>query len=87
MRSASALYSAAMVVMGLALGLASLVWPVVSDGPVPPLMALIGLSLLCDLALMYGADRGRVDLLTMNGRLFGFFGGAFVYLGVRALLA
>lgn len=87
MRSAIALYAAAMTATGLALGLASLVWPIVNDGPAPPLMVLIGLSLLFDLALMQAADRGRVDPLTMNGRMFGFFCGALVYLGVRLLLA
>ncbi len=85
--SASAIYAAAMPATGLGLGLASLAWPVINDGPVPPLMALISISLLFDLALMNAASRGLIGLLQMNGRIIGFFAGALLYLGARLLLA
>jgi hypothetical protein len=84
--SASAIYAAAMAATGLGLGLASLAWPVINDGPVPPLMALIAISLLFDLALMNAASRGLIGLLQMNGRITGFFAGALLYLGTRVLL-
>ena len=83
----SVIYTAAMAATGLALGVASLTWPVINDGPVPPLMTLIGLSFVFDLALMGAAARGWTDLLQMNGRIVGFFAGAFIYIGSRLLLA
>jgi len=83
----SVIYAAAMAATGLALGVASLAWPVIHDGPVPPLMTLIGVSLVFDLALMSAAARGWTDILQMNGRVIGFFAGALIYLGSRLLLA
>jgi hypothetical protein len=85
--TASVIYAAAMTLTGLGLALASLAFPVIHDGPVPPLMALIAISLLFDMALMSAASRGRIDLLQMNGRMVGFFAGALIYLGARLLLA
>ena len=85
--TASAIYAAAMAATGLGLGLASLAWPVVHEGPVPPMMALIGVSLLFDIGLLRAAGRGLIDPLPMNGRIIGFFAGALIYLGTRLLLA
>ena len=83
----SVIYTAAMAATGLALGVASLAWPVIHDGPVPPLMSLIGVSLLFDLALMSAAARGWTDVLQMNGRIVGFFAGALIYPGSRLALS
>ena len=83
----SVIYTAAMAATGLALGVASLAWPVIHDGPVPPLMILIGVSFVFDLALMGAASRGWTDVLQMNGRFVGFFAGALIYLGSRLALA
>ena len=83
----SIVYVAAMAATGLALGLASLSWPIINDGPVPPLMSLIGVSFVFDLALMGAAARGWTDALPMNGRIIGFFAGALIYLGSRLALA
>ena len=83
----SIVYGAAMAATGLALGLASLSWPIINYGPVPPLMSLIGVSFVFDLALMGAAARGWTDALPMNGRIIGFFAGALIYLGSRLALA
>ncbi len=83
----SVIYTAAMAAVGLALGVASLIWPVINDGPVPPLMLLIGVSLVFDLALMRAASLGWAEALQMNGRMIGFFAGALIYLGARLVLA
>ena len=83
----SLIYTAAMAATGLALGLASLSWPEIHNGPVPPLMTLIGVSFVFDLALMGAAARGWTDVMPMNGRIVGFFAGALIYLGVRLALA
>jgi hypothetical protein len=83
----SLIYAAAMAATGLALGVASLSLPMIHDGPVPPLMTLIGVSFVFDLALMGAASRGWTDVLQMNGRITGFFAGALIYLGTRLALA
>jgi len=83
----SAIYTAAMAVTGLGLGVASLTWPQIHEGPVPPLMTLIGVSFVFDLALMGAAARGWTDVMPMNGRIVGFLAGALIYLGVRLALA
>ncbi len=83
----SVIYTAAMAATGLALGVATLAWPIINDGPVPPLMSLIGVSFVFDLALMSAAARGWTDVLQMNGRIGGFFAGALIYLGTRLALA
>ena len=83
----SLIYTAAMAAAWLALGVASLAWPEIHDGPVPPLMTLIGVSFVFDLALMGAAARGLTDVMPMNGRIVGFFAGALIYLGVRLALA
>ena len=83
----SVIYTAAMAAAGLALGVGSLAWPEIHDGPVPPLMTLVGVSFVFDLALMGAAARGLTDVMPMNGRIVGFLAGALIYLGVRLALA
>ena len=83
----SVIYTAAMAITGLALGAASLTWPEIHNGPVPPLMTLVGVSFVFDLALMGAAARGWTDVMPMNGRIIGFFSGALIYLGSRLVLA
>ena len=83
----SVIYIAAMAAAGLALGIASLTWPEIHEGPVPPLMTLIGVSFVFDIALMGAAARGWTEVMPMNGRIIGFFAGALIYLGARLALA
>ena len=83
----SVIYTAAMAAAGLALGIASLTWPEIHEGPVPPLMTLIGVSFVFDIALMGAAARGWTEVMPMNGRIIGFFAGALIYLGARLALA
>ena len=80
------IYTAGMVVIGLLLALVSLRYPVINDGPVPPLMSLIALSFIIDFALTSAAGRGQIDPLQMNWRAIGFVAGALVYLGTRLAL-
>lgn len=77
------IYIGAMALGGLALALASFRWPVIHDGPVPPLMSLLGVSLVFDLAIMSLAASGKADPLHMNTRLIGFFAGALIYFFLR----
>ena len=58
MLSARNIYIGAMVLGGLALAVASLRWPVIHAGPVPPLMWLLCISLVFDLAIMGRAAAG-----------------------------
>ena len=45
------IYIGAMALGGLVLAIASTRWPVVNDGPVPPLMSLLMISLVFDLVI------------------------------------
>jgi hypothetical protein len=85
MLSARNIYIALMALAGLALGIASLQFSVIHDGPVPALMILIGISLLIDLPLMFLATEGKIDPLQIEARFIGFIAGALLYMGVRAL--
>ncbi|MDB5544589.1 MAG: hypothetical protein JWO64_1738 [Hyphomicrobiales bacterium] len=87
MLTARNIYIAAMAIGGLALGLASLRWPAVNDGPVPPLMSLLVISLAFDLVIMNRAAAGKAMPLQMSGRLMGFFAGGIIYLLLRTTLA
>jgi hypothetical protein len=78
------IYIAAMAVGGLVLGLASLRWPEVNDGPVPPLMSLLIVSLAFDLVIMNRAAAGKAMPLQMSSRLIGFIAGAIIYQLLRS---
>jgi hypothetical protein len=87
MLTARNIYIAIMVLAGLVLGLASLQLSVIHDGPVPPLMYLIGVSFLIDLPLMNLAAKGRLEPLPIEARFIGVIAAALIYLGLRATLA
>ena len=72
-------YIGAMALGGIGLGLASLRWPAIHEGPVPPLMSLLGVSLVLDLVIMNRANEGKMEPLQMNERFAGFFVGAILY--------
>lgn len=80
-------YIGAMVLSGLGLGLASLRWPAIHDGPVPPLMSLLGVSLVMDLVIMNRAAEGKMEPLQMNERFVGFFLSAILYFLLHQTLA
>jgi hypothetical protein len=80
-------YIGAMALGGIALALAALRWPVVNDGPVPPLMSLLGVSLVMDLVIMNRAAEGKMEPLQMNERFIGFFVGAILYFVLHQSLA
>ncbi len=80
-------YIGAMALGGVALGLASLHWPVIHDGPVPPMMSLLMMSLVMDLVIMNRASAGQMEPLQMNERLIGFFAGAILYFVLHQSLA
>jgi hypothetical protein len=86
MLTARNIYIAAMALGGLCLALASVRWPAVNDGAVPPLMSLLGVSLLFDLVIMNRAAAGKTEPLHMNSRLIGFFAGGIIYFGLRMAL-
>jgi hypothetical protein len=76
-------YIGAMALGGLALALASVKWPVVNDGPVPPLMSLLMISLVFDLVIMNRAAAGKTEPLHMNTRVIGFVAGALIFFFLR----
>lgn len=80
------LYAGAMLAGGLALALASLRWPIVNDGPIPPLMSLLAVSLVFDLVFMNLVAAGKSAPLHMTERFFGFFAGAVLYFATRQML-
>ncbi len=80
-------YIGTMALGGVALGLASLRWPVIHDGPVPPMMSLLMISLVMDLVIMNRAASGQMEPLQMNERLIGFFASAILYFILRTGLA
>ena len=79
-------YIGAMALGGVGLAFASLRWPVIHDGPVPPLMSLLMISLVMDLVIMNRAAEGKMEPLQMNERLAGFFAGAILYFVLRQFL-
>jgi hypothetical protein len=86
MPSARNIYVGAMALGGLALALASMRWPGVHDGPVPPLMSLLMISLAFDLVIMNRAAAGKTAPLHMNARVIGFIAGALIYFFLRMAL-
>ena len=81
------IYIGYMVVAGFAMAFASLRWPVIHDGPIPPLMWLLALSAIVDLALLNRALAGKIEPLQMNIRVIGFIAGATIYFLLRQVLA
>ena len=80
-------YIGVMALGGMALGLASLRWPAIHEGPVPPLMSLLGVSLVMDLIIMNRAAEGKIEPLQMNERFIGFMAGAILYFVLHQSLA
>ncbi len=80
------IYIGAMALGGLVLAIASTRWPAVSDGPMPPLMSLLMISLAFDLVIMNRAAAGKTEPLHMNTRVIGFMAGALIYFFLRMAL-
>ncbi len=87
MPSFRTIYIAIMVVAGIALALASFKWPIINDGPIPPFMSLLGVSLVMDLVIINRAMAGKANPLTMETRFIGFFASAGLYFVLRLVLA
>ena len=86
MLTARNIYIGAMALGGLGLGLASVRWPVVNNGAVPPLMSLLLISLAFDLVIMNRAAAGKAAPLQMSARVIGFVGSALIYFFLRKAL-
>ena len=86
MLAARNIYIGAMALGGFVLALASTKWPAVNDGPVPPLMSLLMISLAFDLVIMNRAAAGQTSPLQMNTRVIGFIAGALIYFFLRMAL-
>ncbi|KAA2235854.1 hypothetical protein [Salinarimonas soli] len=71
-------FVAALLVFGLASGLAIASTPGLRDGPVPPLIWIVAFALVVDLALMPLARAGRIGPITMNERAVGVIGAGIV---------
>ena len=80
------IYIGARALGGLVLAIASTRWPAVNDGPVPPLMSLLMVSLAFDLVIMNRAAAGKTAPLHMNTRVIGFVAGALIYCFLRMVL-
>ncbi len=80
MLNARIVYIVLMLLAGLALGVAVAMRPALASGPVPPIMALLMVSLVIDLATMALVSRRGIEPVSMNARLAGFFAAAIVYL-------
>jgi hypothetical protein len=68
------IYLAIMLIGGIVMGLATRIWPNWSAG-VPPLLFLLGVSLLFDIVLNQWAAQGKATPLTTRGRAIGFVSG------------
>jgi len=87
MPAARHIYVGVMALAGVALALASMRWPVINDGPVPPLMSLLAISAIVDVAIMSRAMSGKAEPLQMNARVIGFLAGAVIYFLLRMAIA
>lgn len=73
-----------MLVAGVGLGL--LAPPPRSAGPIPPLLWLLVVSLVIDVAAMaFAASKGAMPLPMNAAHLVGFIGAALLYTGVAML--
>lgn len=73
-------YVALMLIAGIALGVAEKMRPDIAAGPIPPIMWLLVVSLVIDVAIMAIAAKQGAMPLTTNTRFVGFFGAAALYL-------
>jgi hypothetical protein len=85
-RDTPVIHVGVMVLAGVGLALASLRFPIINDGRVPPLMTLIAVSFVCEAVVMALRGRGMQGALPMNARMGGFFAAALLYLVVRLAL-
>jgi hypothetical protein len=81
------IYAALMALTGAMLALAIHSHPPMATWRISPVMMLIAISLLIDVALLWASSTGRSDLLDMNGRLIGFFAGVALYVIVALTLS
>lgn len=80
-------YIVLMLIAGVALALASLVWPAIASGQIPPLLWLLLVSLVIDVtAMAIAATRGAMPI-EMSTRFVGFLGAAGLYLLITTLRA
>lgn len=78
-------YIALMLVAGVALGFLVRAKPAIAEGAIPPLLWLLLVSLIIDVAAMaIAASKGDMPI-PMNARVAGFIGAALLYTGVTML--
>ena len=80
MINARTIYVALMLIASIALGAAVATRPALAAGAVPPIAALLVVSLIIDICAMALAARNGSEPVSMNARLAGFFGAAALYL-------
>ena len=73
-------YIALMLIAGLGVGAAIVKYPALAAGSIPPVAALLVISLIIDVSAMALAARNGSQPVTTNARLIGFFGAAALYL-------
>ena len=73
-------YIGLMLIAGLCLGAAVVTFPALAAGAVPPIAALLVVSLIIDICAMALVARNGSEPVSMNARLTGFFGAAAIYL-------
>ena len=81
------IYAGLMALTGALLAIAVDTFPAMLKWPVSPIMMIIAVSLLVDVALLGLASSGRSDPLDMNGRIIGFFTGATLYVVIGLTLS
>ncbi len=75
-------YIALMLIAGVALGIAVSIRPELAGAVVPPILALLMVSLIIDVTIMAVAAKQHAMPLTTNARILGFFGAATLYLAI-----
>ena len=78
-------YIGLMLVAGVALGVLVRAKPAIGDGPIPPLLWLLLVSLVIDVAAMAILMQKGGSPISMNTRLVGFIGAALLYTGITML--
>lgn len=78
-------YIVLMLAAGVALGVAASIWPTIANGQIPPLLWLLLVSLVIDVAAMaFAASKGAMPI-EMSTRFVGFLGAAGLFLLIMTL--
>lgn len=81
------LYLVAMLISGVAIGLAVVQWPHLQTAAISPAFWPFAASLPLDLLVGQAVARGRAEPLTMGDRFFGVFGAGLIVLAIIHLQA